>query len=97
MRPRNGAGKGCFPRADAGGICAARRTFSRAGCGAQQTSDLPYLPLFVVAPPRWSTPMCCTVDHLGYEAPPTCSEERRVLLRSAYQSMKLVAASVKPC
>jgi hypothetical protein len=38
-----------------------------------------------------------TVDHLGYEASPTCSEERRDLLRTGYQSMKLVAASEKPC
>ena len=36
MRPGNGAGNGCFPRADAGGICAARRACSRAGCGDQQ-------------------------------------------------------------
>ncbi|WP_443081927.1 tyrosine-type recombinase/integrase [Synechococcus sp. BA-132 BA5] len=27
-------------------------------------------------------------DHLGYEAPPTCFEEQRDLLRTAYQSMK---------
>ena len=47
MRPGNGAGNGCFPRADAGGICAARRACSRAVCGDQQTSDLPHLPPFV--------------------------------------------------
>ena len=47
MRPGNGAGNGCFPRADAGGICAARRACSRAGCGDLQTSDLPHLPPFV--------------------------------------------------
>jgi len=29
-----------------------------------------------------------TGDHLGYEAPPTCFEEQRDLLRTAYQSMK---------
>jgi hypothetical protein len=53
MRPGNGAGNGCFPRADAGVICAARRACSRAGCGDQQTGDLPHLSPFVVATPRW--------------------------------------------
>ncbi len=38
-----------------------------------------------------------TEDHLGYEAPLTCSEERRDLLRTAYQSMKQVAIPRTPC
>ena len=34
---------------------------------------------------------------MGYEARLTCSKERRDLLQTAYQSMKLVAASEKAC
>jgi hypothetical protein len=38
-----------------------------------------------------------TEDHLGYEAPPTCFEERRNLLRATYQFIKKAAIREKPC